>query len=116
MAAPWCFFVPLEHARSPAVGPACRCLDRGFCAIVQGPAGIVGPVAQWIEHLIPNQGVAGSNPAGVASKINVLSPLIMRHWGSGKRQVSVQFGDFQAAKRGLAQSGMASLRCGWLRA
>ena len=27
----------------------------------------VGPVAQWIEHLIPNQGVAGSSPAGVAS-------------------------------------------------
>jgi hypothetical protein len=29
-------------------------------------AGSSGPVAQWIEHLIPNQGVAGSNPAGVA--------------------------------------------------
>src|SRR5262245_27196278 len=28
-----------------------------------------GPVAQWIEHLIPNQGVAGSNPAGVATKM-----------------------------------------------
>lgn len=31
-----------------------------------------GPVAQWIEHLIPNQGVAGSNPAGVAKEIKVL--------------------------------------------
>jgi hypothetical protein len=31
-----------------------------------------GPVAQWIEHLIPNQGVAGSNPAGVANEINSL--------------------------------------------
>jgi hypothetical protein len=25
-----------------------------------------GPVAQWIEHQIPNLRVAGSNPAGVA--------------------------------------------------
>ncbi len=31
-----------------------------------------GPVAQWIEHLIPNQGVAGSSPAGVAIQFNHL--------------------------------------------
>ena len=35
-------------------------------------AAIRGPVAQWIEHLIPNQGVAGSSPAGVAKPINQL--------------------------------------------
>ena len=33
-----------------------------------------GPVAQRIEHLIPNQGVAGSSPAGVASAISMSIP------------------------------------------
>src|SRR5262245_4046734 len=32
-----------------------------------------GPVAQRIEHLIPNQGVAGSSPAGVAKEIKCLA-------------------------------------------
>lgn len=32
-----------------------------------------GPVAQGIEHRIPNPGVAGSNPAGI-TKFNVHFP------------------------------------------
>jgi hypothetical protein len=30
------------------------------------------PVAQWIEHLPSKQRVAGSSPAGIASKISTL--------------------------------------------
>src|SRR5262245_20147825 len=46
-----------------------------------------GPVAQWIEHLIPNQGVAGSNPAGVAKPIKCRRPICalrsLQEWTRG---------------------------------
>ncbi len=31
-----------------------------------------GPVAQGIEHRIPNPGVAGSNPAGITKLIDFI--------------------------------------------
>ena len=35
--------------------------------VVQASAIVNGPVAQGIEHQIPNLGVAGSNPAGITT-------------------------------------------------
>jgi hypothetical protein len=43
---------------------------RATCRLSRPPRSQRGPVAQRIEHLIPNQGVAGSSPAGVASDFN----------------------------------------------
>ena len=33
------------------------------------------PVAQWIEHRIPNPGVVGSNPAGCAPRKGTSTPV-----------------------------------------
>ena len=38
------------------------------------------PVAQPVEHLTFNQGVAGSNPAGLTNKINALQATIRSDW------------------------------------
>ena len=54
----------------PTCGPRNFSLEVSRLRFAESPPH--GPVAQWIEHRIPNPGVAGSNPAGVANKINDL--------------------------------------------
>ncbi len=40
------------------------------------------PVAQWIEHRIPNPGAAGSIPAGGTSNVQKISRLSL-NWNFG---------------------------------
>ena len=57
------FVVPGTRVRFPLIAP----LDGSSCFV---------PVAQWIEYLASNQGVAGSIPAGHTRHIESKSPCL----------------------------------------